>query len=232
MLSVEPTVFTGLSMDLQSDGAALFSLLLDGSVHAGLDKVLSLIQDGAEAVGAVGSTLVSCALRHTLPEGPLAPDPTGETLLLFAFSPARLGDELLFFLSSITIFPITALAFSFAFSFSFSKSCVFAQSPTRSRTLSLAAVAPAGTLGIVLSGVGVLTLAVLTDIVEVYDEVFLLAGTGLLGLLLDSKNLFLASWFFCTLYTGLRDSVGVLGIKEVFTFAVSGARDVFGAGMS
>ncbi len=40
---------------------------------AGLE-VLSLIQDGAAAAGAVGSTLVSSALRRTLPEGPLAPD--------------------------------------------------------------------------------------------------------------------------------------------------------------
>ncbi len=68
-------------------------------------------------------------------------------------------------------------------------SCVFVQSPTRSRTLPLPAVAPAVALGAVHSGVGVLTLAVLTDIVEVYDEVLLLAGTILLGLLLDSKNL-------------------------------------------
>lgn len=48
-------------------------------------------------------------------------------------------------------------------------------------------------LGVVLSGVGVLRLAGLTDVVEVYDEVLLLAGTVLLGLLLglllDSKNL-------------------------------------------
>lgn len=91
VFSVEPTVFTGLSLDLQSDGAVSFSLLLNDTVLAGLEvlfKVLSLIQDGAAAAGAVGSTLVSSALRRTLPEGPLAPDSTGETLLLFAFSPA------------------------------------------------------------------------------------------------------------------------------------------------
>lgn len=104
--------------------------------------------------------------------------------LTLAFSPTGLGDELLFF-STVTIFPITALAFSF----SFSVSCVFARSPTRSRTLFLPAPAPAVILGVVLSVVGVLRLAGLTDVVEVYDEVLLLAGTVLLGLLLDSKNL-------------------------------------------
>lgn len=56
-------------------------LLLDDSVLTGLDKDLSLIQDGVAAAGAVGSTLISSALRRTLPEGPLAPDSTGETLL-------------------------------------------------------------------------------------------------------------------------------------------------------
>lgn len=104
--------------------------------------------------------------------------------LLFAFSPAGLAGDLLLSFSTFTIFPITALAFSF--SFSFSVSCGFAQSPTRSRTLPLPAPVP-GTLGV--SGVVVLTPAVLTDVVEVYDEVLLLAGTTLLGLLLDSKNL-------------------------------------------
>lgn len=112
--------------------------------------------------------------------------------LTLAFSPTGFGDELLFF-STVTIFPITALAFSFSFSFSFSVSCVFAQSPTRSRTLFLPAPAPAVILGVVISVVGVLRLAGLTDVVEVYDEVYdevlLLAGTVLLGLLLDSKNL-------------------------------------------
>lgn len=104
--------------------------------------------------------------------------------LLLAFSPAGLGDKLLLFFSTVTIFPITALAFSFSFSFSFSVSCVFAQSPTRSRTFFLLAPAAAVTLGVVLSVVGV-TLTVLTDVVEVYDGVLLLSGTVMLG----SKNL-------------------------------------------
>lgn len=113
--------------------------------------------------------------------------------LILAFSPIGFGDELFF--STVTIFPITALAFSFSFSFSFSVSCVFAQSPTRSRTLFLLAPAPAVTLGVALSVVGVFRFAVLTGVVEMYDkvlllaEVILLAGTVLLGLLLESKNL-------------------------------------------
>lgn len=48
----------------------------------GLDEVLlSLIQDGIVAAGAVGFTSVSSGLRRTLPKGPLAPDSTEETLL-------------------------------------------------------------------------------------------------------------------------------------------------------
>lgn len=48
----------------------------------GLGEVLlSLIQDGAVAAGAVGFTSASGALRRALPKVPLAPDSTGETLL-------------------------------------------------------------------------------------------------------------------------------------------------------